>query len=241
MKAPFLSLIGAGPGDPELITLKAVRVLGQADVVLYDALVNPALLDHAPPQAIRQYVGKRCGRHSLPQEEINRLIVEMAQQYGHVVRLKGGDPFVFGRAVEEIITAQQHHIGVTVIPGISSATAVPASQMIPVTSRGVAESFWVTTGTTCSGQLSGDIALAAQSTATVVILMGMHHLGDILQIFIHHGKQYTPAAIIQEGTTPQARIVTGTVSDIHLRAQQAGIGHPAIIVIGDVVSLHLQV
>ncbi|MBC9912994.1 uroporphyrinogen-III C-methyltransferase [Chitinophaga varians] len=239
MKLPFLSLVGAGPGDPELITLKAIHTLRQADVVLYDALVNPLLLEYAPAQAIRQFVGKRCGSHSLPQEEINRLMVEMAQQHGHVVRLKGGDPFVFGRAVEEIMTAQQHHIGVAVIPGISSAIAVPASQLIPVTCRGVAESFWVTTGTTCAGQLSGDIALAAQSTATVVILMGMHHLEAILQIFTHHGKQHTPAAIIQEGTTPQARIVTGTVSDIHRRAQEAGISHPAIIVIGEVVSLQL--
>ncbi|QJB36614.1 uroporphyrinogen-III C-methyltransferase [Chitinophaga oryzae] len=235
MITPFLSLVGAGPGDPELITLKAINVIRQADVVLYDALVHPALLDYAPPQAVRQFVGKRCGSHSLPQEEINRLIVTMARQYGHVVRLKGGDPFIFGRATEEIMVARQHHIGVAVIPGISSVTAVPASQMIPLTSRGLAESFWVTTGTTRSGRLSDDIELAARSSATVVILMGMHHLGDILQIFIRQGKQHTPAAIIQEGTTPQANIVTGTVADIQARAQAAAIGPPAIIIIGEVV------
>ncbi|HVI47033.1 MAG TPA: uroporphyrinogen-III C-methyltransferase, partial [Chitinophaga sp.] len=227
----------AGPGDPELITVKAIHAIRQADVVLYDALVNTALLEYASPHAIIQFTGKRYGCHTLSQQEINQLIVEMALAHGHVVRLKGGDPFIFGRAAEEITAAKEHGIGVSVIPGISSALAVPASQMIPLTSRGTAESFWVTTGTTRTGDISADIALAARSTATVVILMAMNKLEAIMDIFISQGRKDTPAAIIMEGTTPTARTVTGTVGDIALRAQAAGIGNPAVIVVGDAVSL----
>ncbi|WP_143305154.1 uroporphyrinogen-III C-methyltransferase [Chitinophaga vietnamensis] len=237
MKQPFLTLVGAGPGDPELITLKAIHAIRQADVILYDALVNPSLLTYASPKAVLRFTGKRYGCHSLSQQEINDLIVEMARTHGHVVRLKGGDPFIFGRATEELTVAAQHRIGVAVIPGISSALAVPASQMIPLTSRGTAESCWITTGTTRSGDISADIALAAQSTATVVILMAMSKLEAIMDIFCAHGKRDTPVSIIQEGTTPQARTVTGTVADISLRAQAAGIGNPAVIVVGEVVSL----
>ena len=133
----YLSLVGAGPGDPELITLKAVNTIRKADVILYDALVNEALLAHAKPEAVLRFVGKRYGCHSLSQQEINHLIVEYAQSHGHVVRLKGGDPFVFGRAGEEIAAARAAGIDVEVIPGISSALAAPIGQMIPLTSRGV--------------------------------------------------------------------------------------------------------
>jgi len=234
---PSLSLIGAGPGDPEMITLKAINTIRAADVILYDALVNESLLTYAAPGAIIRFVGKRYGCHALSQQEINGLIVEMANAHGHVVRLKGGDPFVFGRAVEEIETARQHGIKVAVIPGISSAIAVPASQMIPLTCRGIAESFWVTTGTTRSGDISGDIELAARSTATVVILMAMSKLEGIMNIFTQQGKGETPVAIIQDGTTPQQQMVTGTVKDIVWRAQAAGMGNPAIIVVGEVVRL----
>ncbi|MET3880339.1 uroporphyrinogen-III C-methyltransferase [Chitinophaga sp. OAE865] len=234
---PSLSLVGAGPGDPEMITLKAINTIRQANVILYDALVNESLLTYASPGAIIKFVGKRYGCHALSQQEINHLIVEMAQAHGHVVRLKGGDPFVFGRAVEEIEAARNHGIKVAVIPGISSAVAVPESQMIPLTCRGVAEGFWVTTGTTQSGDISKDIALAAQSTATVVILMAMSKLEGIMDIFQAHGKANTPVAIIQDGTTPQQKMVTGTVKDIVWRAQAAGMGNPAIIVVGEVVKL----
>lgn len=234
---PFLSLVGAGPGDPEMITLKAINIIRQGDVILYDALVNESLLSYAKPGAVLQFVGKRYGCHALSQQEINLLIVEMARAHGHVVRLKGGDPFVFGRAVEEIQTARQYGIGVAVVPGISSAVAVPASQMIPLTCRGVAEGFWVTTGTTSSGDISKDIALAAQSTATVVILMAMSKLEAIMDIFTTHGRAETPVAIIQNGTTPQEKMVTGCVKDIVWRAQNAGMGNPAIIVVGEVVNL----
>ncbi|NLR61430.1 uroporphyrinogen-III C-methyltransferase [Chitinophaga polysaccharea] len=238
MLNPFLSLVGAGPGDPEMITLKAVNTIRRADVILYDALVNESLLHHARPGAIIRFVGKRYGCHALSQQEINHLIVEMAMAHGHVVRLKGGDPFVFGRAVEEITAARDHGIGVEVIPGISSAIAVPASQFIPLTCRGISESFWVTTGTTRSGDISGDIALAARSTATVVILMAMSKLSEIMELFAAHGKQDTPVAIIQDGTTAHQKMVTGTVTDIAWRATAAGMSNPAIIVVGAVVNLH---
>ena len=237
MVNPSLSLVGAGPGDPEMITLKAINAIRKADVILYDALVNESLLEYAAPNAIIRFVGKRYGCHALSQQEINQLIVEMANAHGHVVRLKGGDPFVFGRAVEEIQTARAHGIKVTIIPGISSAVAVPASQMIPLTCRGIAESFWVTTGTTRSGDISGDIALAARSTATVVILMAMSKLEGIMEIFAQHGKQDIPVAIIQDGTTPQQKMVTGTVRDIVWRATAAGMGNPAIIIVGEVVKM----
>ncbi|MBO9727426.1 MAG: uroporphyrinogen-III C-methyltransferase [Chitinophaga sp.] len=237
VSVPSLSLVGAGPGDPEMITLKAINTIRQANVILYDALVNESLLTYAAPNAIIRFVGKRYGCHTLSQQEINQLIVEMALTHGHVVRLKGGDPFVFGRAVEEIQIAKQHGIRVNVVPGISSAIAVPASQMMPLTCRGTAESFWVITGTTAAGNISGDIALAARSTATVVILMAMSQLEGIMQQFVQCGKSDTPVAIIQNGTTPQQQMVTGTVKDIVWRAQAAGIGNPAIIVVGEVVAL----
>ena len=232
-----LILIGAGPGDPELITLKAIRVLQEADVILYDALANEALLLHAPNTAVKQFVGKRFGCHALSQQEINDLILEYRQHYKNIVRLKGGDPFVFGRAQEEIDVAIAAGMQVEVIPGISSALAVPASEMIPLTCRGVNESFWVVTGTTRSGELSKDIALAAQSSATVVLLMAMSKLEGIMQIFERHGKRNTPVAIIQEGTTSRQKMITGTVHDIALRAEAAGMANPAIIVVGEVVEI----
>jgi uroporphyrin-III C-methyltransferase len=238
MPSPFLSLVGAGPGDPEMITLKAIRALEKADVILYDALANEVLLDYARPDAIKKFVGKRFGCHALSQEEINMEIISYARSHGWVVRLKGGDPFVFGRAQEEIVAAREAGIEVEIIPGISSALAVPAMQMIPLSNRGMSESFWVTTGTTRSGEISGDIKLAAQSTATVIILMAMSKLEGILDIFRQYGKATMPVAIIQNGTTSEEKIVIGTVNDISFRAQYANISNPAVIVIGEVVSLH---
>lgn len=238
MANPLLSLVGAGPGDPELITLKAIRTIGQADVILYDALVNEELLRYAAPGAIIRFTGKRYGCHMLSQEEINRLIVSDARAYGHVVRLKGGDPFIFGRAAEEIEAARMAGIPVQVVQGISSALAVPAGQMIPLTWRGTAESFWVTTGTTRDGSISDDIQLAARSSATVIILMAMSRLESIMDIFMDYGKADMPVAIIQEGTTPREKIVKGTVKDITFRARHAGLSNPAVIVVGKVVNLY---
>jgi uroporphyrin-III C-methyltransferase len=233
-----LYLVGAGPGDPELITLKATKVLQKANVILYDALVNVALLSYAPEDAICRFVGKRYGCHALSQTEINDLIIEYGQKYPNIVRLKGGDPFVFGRAQEEIDAARGAGMEVQVIPGISSALAVPATEMIPLTARGTAESFWVTTGTTMSGDISPDLKLAAQSTATVVILMAMSRLEQIMELFAENGKKDTPVAIIQNGTEASQKSITGTVKDIAYRAAYAGMTNPAIIVVGEVTRLN---
>ncbi len=237
-KQARLTLVGAGPGDVELITLKAVKALQQADVILYDALVNPALLEHASADTPKIFVGKRAGKHSLKQDEINALIVESAQAYGHVVRLKGGDPFVFGRGYEELAHADKYNIATEVVPGISSAIAVPELQQIPLTIRGVNESFWVITGTTQSGEISSDIPLAAQSSASVIILMGLNKLEQIVDVFTAAGKADTPVAVIQNGSLPNEKIVLGNVHNIVARAASKGVGAPAIIMIGEVVAYH---
>lgn len=234
-KQPSLTLVGAGPGDPELITLKALKALKAADIVLYDALVSKDILDFIPSGTPMICVGKRAGMHASTQAEINSLIVESAFLYGHVVRLKGGDPFVFGRATEELECASRYGIPVAVVPGISSALAVPASLSIPVTSRGVSESFWVVTGTTMTGALSEDVALAARSTATVIILMGLRKLGEIMSIFQSLGKHDLPVAVIQNGTLPSQKHAVGTVSDILQLVKEEDLGSPGIIIAGDVV------
>ncbi len=232
-----LFLVGAGPGDPELITLKAIKVLEAADVILYDALANEELLNYAKKGAVKEFVGKRFGCHALSQQEINDRIIMYGTKNKNIVRLKGGDPFVFGRAQEEIEAATTAGFDIAIIPGISSAIAVPASKMIPLTCRGINESFWVTTGTTQSGEISSDIKLAAQSSATVVILMAMSKLEPIMEIFAQYGKSETPVAIIQDGTTTKEKMVTGKVRDIAFRSQYAGLTNPAIIIIGEVVNL----
>jgi len=239
-QSPRVTLVGAGPGDPELITLKAMKAIKAADMVLYDALVSSEILSLIPVGIPSFCVGKRAGAHSYNQDDINELIVEFAYLYGHVVRLKGGDPFVFGRGSEEVAYAQTHGLRTAVVPGISSAFAVPASASIPVTARGISESFWVITGTTRDGDISGDVALAAQSTATVVILMGLNKIHDIMEHFQAHGKRETPVAIIQNGTLPNQKSVIGKVNTIEGLAAAAGIGSPAVIVIGEVVNLAQQ-
>lgn len=234
-KQPLLTLVGAGPGDPELLTVKAINTLKAADIVLYDALISEEILDFIPPGTPRICVGKRAGLHSHTQDEINSLIVDSAFLYGHVVRLKGGDPFVFGRATEEIEHATRHGISTRVVPGISSALAVPASVAIPLTSRGISESFWVVTGTTVTGALSRDVALAAQSSATVIILMGMRKLAEIMAVFQGLGKGDLPVAVIQNGTLPAQKQVIGTVSSITGMVNDEELGSPGIIIAGDVV------
>ncbi|WP_234734047.1 uroporphyrinogen-III C-methyltransferase [Tellurirhabdus bombi] len=235
---PKLTLVGAGPGDGELITLKGIRALRQANVVLYDDLANDTLLEFAPENAVKTYVGKRAGRASLSQEEINQLIVQMAIKHGHVVRLKGGDSFVFGRGYEELEYVRQCGIQCEVVPGVSSSIAVPASQGIPVTCRGVSESFWVITGTTRHGELSEDLQLAVKSKATVVVLMGMNKLAEICALYCQAGRGHLPMAVIQNGTRPDEQCLVGQVWKMpHLVADQ-GVGAPAVIIIGEVVALH---
>lgn len=233
-KQAKLTLVGAGPGDPDLITLKAVKALACADVVMYDALVNRELLDYSP-NAIKIFVGKRKGFHRYSQDEINELIVKNAFDFGHVVRLKGGDPFIFGRGSEEIDYADSFGVEVQTISGITSSIAVPANLGISLTKRFVAESFWVITGTTSERKLSQDIAIAAKSTATIVILMGMSKLEEIVAIFQKENKGETPIAIIQNGTTANQKTGLGTVNTISEVVAQKKLSSPAIIVIGEVV------
>jgi uroporphyrin-III C-methyltransferase len=232
---PKLTVVGAGPGDPELITQKAINAIRSANVILYDALVNPELLDYASSSVEVIFVGKRRGCYSYQQEQINDLIVAKAQRYGHVVRLKGGDSFVFGRGSEELEFAHENNLETEVVPGISSALAVPAGQGIPLTMRHVSESFWVITGTTKMHQLSADIKIAAQSTATVVILMGMGKLNEIVHVFSKAGKANAPVAIIQNGSTTREKSGYGTIDTIEAIVAEQQLSAPAIIVIGDVV------
>ncbi|MFV8280124.1 uroporphyrinogen-III C-methyltransferase [Christiangramia marina] len=229
-----LTVVGAGPGDPELITVKALNTLKSANVILYDALINRDLLEYAP-QARYIFVGKRKDKHRFSQDEINELIVKYAAEKGHVVRLKGGDPFIFGRGSEEIIYAQKHGLETAVVSGITSSIAVPANVGIPLTQRGTSESFWVITGTTSHKNLSNDVQLAAQSTATVVILMGMGKLKEIVEIFSGFGKQDVPVGIIQNGTTANENSGFGTIKTIEKIVSEKNLGAPAIIVIGEVV------
>ncbi|MEA1787296.1 uroporphyrinogen-III C-methyltransferase [Arenibacter sp. GZD96] len=234
-KAPRLTVVGAGPGDIELITLKGINTLKSADVVLYDALVATELLQYAP-HAEHIFVGKRKGCYAYQQEQINELIVSCAKSHGHVVRLKGGDPFVFGRGAEEMAYAAAQGIAVAMVPGVSSALSVAAIQHIPVTKRGAAESFWVITGTTKEHRLSQDVHLAVKSNATVVILMGMSKLASIVALFKKEGKGQRPVAIIQNGTTAEEKIAIGTIATIESEVQKQKLTNPAIIVIGEVVS-----
>jgi len=235
---PKITLLGAGPGDPDLLTLKGVKALQAADVVLYDALINEGLLTYAPENAIKIYVGKRSGEHAFEQDAINKLMVDYALNYGHVVRLKGGDPFVFGRGYEELDYADSYNIPVTVIPGISSSIGVPGLQHIPVTHRGMSESFWVITGTTSGGKISEDIYQAATSKATVVILMGLKKLAQIVEIFKDAGKKELPAAVVQNGSSADEKLVVGKVDNIVSIVEKEKIEAPALLIFGEVVSLH---
>ncbi len=235
---PKVSIVGAGPGDIDLITVKAVNAIKNADAILYDALVNPALLEYAKKNTPCIYVGKRFNNHALTQQEINELLVTTANEYGHVVRLKGGDPFVFGRGSEEINHIESFNIPTEIIPGISSALAVPASQGIPLTKRGVNESFWVITGTTSNGEISKDIKLGAQSSATLVILMGLRNFSLIMSEIKKYRHKYTPFAIIQNGTLTNETIVTETVNNFKYVIDKIDYSSPGIIVIGDVVAEH---
>jgi uroporphyrin-III C-methyltransferase len=233
-KTPKLTIVGAGPGDAELITLKAIKALENADVVLYDALVNEELLQYAINAEI-VFVGKRLGCHAYTQDQINELIVSMAHRYGHVVRLKGGDPFIFGRGSEEIEYVEKFGIETEIVPGISSALGVPTSAGISLTQRQIAESFWVITGTTSNHELSKDVHLASKSAATVVILMGMHKLEEIISIYKENRTDDLPIAIIQNGTKNTEKKVVGTINSIGNLVIENKISSPAIIVIGEVV------
>jgi uroporphyrin-III C-methyltransferase len=231
---PRLTVVGAGPGDPELITLKAIKAIASAQAVLYDALVDKSLLEHCSSTCEQIYVGKKPGE-SHSQTKINSLIVEKAYALGHVVRLKGGDPFVFGRGQEEIAHARSFGLVTGYIPGISSSYAAPGAADIPLTVRGVNESFWVMTGTKSDGSLTEDLKLGLQSSATLVILMGMGQLAEISKLCQTYGKGEISAAIIQNGTMANQRIGISTATELEKLAKKEDLHNPAIIVIGEVV------
>jgi uroporphyrin-III C-methyltransferase len=234
---PELYVIGAGPGDPELITVKAYKVLQTADVILYDNLANKELLSLAKPECDQIYVGKQPYGSYTSQEEILELIKHFAFTKGTVVRLKGGDPFIFGRGFEEILFARENGIKTHFIPGISSMQAVGLED-IPLTHRSVSEGIWVVTGTKKDGTLSGDLRLAMQSNSTVVIYMGMKQLDAIAATYIEAGRGDMAAAIIQHASLPKQKMVKGKVKDLAQLAQSKQLTHPAIIIIGPVVDLY---
>ena len=233
-------LVGAGPGDPELITLKGLRCIRKADVLVYDRLISLSLLDEAPIQAERVFVGKEPGCHSMKQEEINALLIKHARQGRLVVRLKGGDPFIFGRGGEEALALARAGIPFEVVPGVSSAVAVPAYAGIPVTHRNYASSVTIVTGHENAAHTSSSVnwEMLARLDSTLVILMGVTTLPYITQRLLLGGLHPdTPAAVIQQGTVPQQRVITATLVNIAEHAKTAGIKSPAVVVIGAVVAL----
>lgn len=233
---PELFVLGAGPGDPELLTIKGYKVLEQADVVLYDNLANKELLGIAPAHADKIYVGKQPYGEYTPQESILEMIKHFCFTKGKVVRLKGGDPFIFGRGFEEIIYARRLGIKTHFIPGITSMQACGLED-IPLTHRSISEGIWVVTGTKKGGTLSADLRLAMQSNATVVVYMGMKQLASIAETYVKEGRGDMPAAIIQHASLKHQKSVSGLVKDLPAMAGEHGMTYPAIIIIGYVVEL----
>ncbi len=229
-------LVGAGPGDPDLITVRGLRCLQRAEVLVHDRLVSPELLDEAPSSALRIDVGKEAGHHRCAQEEINALLVRHAQAGRVVVRLKGGDPFVFGRGAEEALACAAAGVAWEVIPGVTSATSVPARAGIPVTHRGIATSFAVVTGH-CLGDDRVDWEALARID-TLMILMGLSRLGAVADRLIAHGRPAgMPAAVISRGSLPDERVVVTTLGGLAEAVAREGLATPALVVVGEVVRL----
>ncbi len=230
-KIPKVTLVGAGPGDPDLITMKGVKALRKADVVLYDALVDPEMLEHAP-NALHIPVGKRAGKSSVSQDTINQLIVQYAQEMGHVVRLKGGDPFVFARGSEERAFAEKHGIEVEVVIGVSSVM-LPGYFGIPLTTRGVNQSFMVVTATTSEGTLSEDVLKAAECAPTTLFFMGLGKLELIAKAYQENGRGDLPVAIISKGSHADGDVIKGTANDIAQIAWERKPEAPALLIFGE--------
>jgi len=232
-------IVGAGPGDPGLMTVAGMRVLGLADVVYHDALASRVLLRHLRPDAEVVYVGKRSGDHALPQAQIGQRLVDDARAGKTVLRLKGGDPFVFGRGGEEALCCREAGVAFTVIPGITSAIAGPAYAGIPVTHRGLANAFMVVTGNEATDGTAGGIDWAAAARVdTLIILMGVATLAFSMEQLLLEGRAPdTPAALVRWGTRPDQRVVTGTLATIATRAEEEGISSPVVTVVGPVAGL----
>jgi uroporphyrin-III C-methyltransferase len=232
-------LVGAGPGDPGLLTVKALALLESCDTLVYDYLVNPELLSHVQASAERIYVGKVGGGRHTPQRQINQLLIQQARAGKRVVRLKGGDPFLFGRGAEEAEALVEAGVPFEVVPGISSALAVPAYAGIPLTHRGLSSSVVVITGTRGGDGSYESGALARIGSAeTIVVLMGVGHLREIANDLVNSGRSVeTPVAVIRWGTYNGQQTVTGTLGSIAAEAERAGLRSPAVIIIGEVVRL----
>lgn len=229
-------LVGAGPGDAKLITLKGIEKLKKCDAVVYDRLATNELLDYVSSECERIYVGKEAGKHYKKQEEINEILVECAKRHKIVVRLKGGDPFVFGRGGEEIEALNQHNIPFEVVPGVTSAVSVPESVGIPVTHRGISRSFHVITGHTknSEGSPDYDYETMAKTEGTLIFLMGLSNLEEIAEKLIHAGKDKNiPVAVISDGTTKYQRVVRGKLFEIAEKVKESNISSPAVIAIGE--------
>ncbi|WP_119289898.1 uroporphyrinogen-III C-methyltransferase [Azohydromonas sediminis] len=234
-----VALVGAGPGDPELLTLRAVRLLRDADAVVYDALVAPEVLDFVAPHAERLYAGKRSSQHSMPQREINALLVRLAREGKRVVRLKGGDPFIFGRGGEEIETLAAEGIEFEVVPGVTAACGVSSYAGIPLTHRDHAQSCLFVTGHLKDGSAELDWPALVRERQTVVIYMGLSALPSICAQLLAHGQRADmPAAVVQQGTLPEQRVVTGTLADLPQKVAAAGLRSPCLTIVGEVVRLH---
>ena len=231
-------LVGAGPGDPDLLTLKAARLLASAEAVVYDHLVGPAIIDMIPPGARRVYAGKEAGNHALPQGEINQVLVDLGRDGLQVVRLKGGDPFIFGRGGEEMQAVTAAGLACEIVPGITAAAGAAASTGIPLTHREYAQTLVFATGHLKNDSVDLDWATLARPNQTVVIYMGLGALHIICRELVAHGLPAdTPAAVIHAATTPQQRSVQSTLADLPAAVREAGIRAPALIMIGEVVAL----
>ena len=234
-----VALVGAGPGDPELLTLRAARLIARADVLVVDHLVGEGVLDLARPGAERLYVGKEAGHHTLPQEDINHLLVRLAREGREVVRLKGGDPFIFGRGGEEMETLVEAGVTVEVVPGVTAASGISAYAGIPLTHRDHAQSVVFTTGFLKDGRLDLDWSMLARHGQTLVIYMGISRLAEICAQLVAHGlPSTTPAAVIERGTTHAQRVVAADLATLDAKVREAGVRPPALTVVGDVVSLY---
>lgn len=236
-------LVGAGPGDPGLLTVKGRDTIRQADTVVYDHLVDSAIVDLTPPNALRIYVGKKAGKHTYSQEEIHEILAREASAGKAVIRLKGGDPFIFGRGGEECAFLQERGIEFEIIPGVSALSAVPAYAGIPITCRDASAVFVAVTGHehSCKSQSQVDWASLAKIQGTLIVFMGILNIRWIAEQLIQSGKSdQTPVAVIQWGTCPNQKTITGVLASIADRVEEAEIRPPGLIVIGEVVQLREQ-
>ena len=234
-------LIGGGPGDPDLLTFRALRLMQQADVVVYDRLISPAVLDLTRRDADRMYVGKERDNHSVPQDQINQLLVDLAKQGKRVARLKGGDPFIFGRGGEEIELLAEHQIPFQVVPGITAASGISSYAGIPLTHRDHAQSVTFATGHLKDGSSDLNWQALAQPGQTVVFYMGLKGVETISSKLIEHGMDpKTPAALVQKGTTPDQKEYIGTLETLPQIVKESDIKPPTLTIIGSVVTLHAK-